>query len=197
MGISRETLKQIGHVFRPLATKIANMVARSVVQLVDDKKKLQLVQIGVLAGETIEGSGGGAEHFQPYGFTSVPLVGAEGVAVFPSGDRSHPLLIAVSDRRHRPTGGEAGQVTMYHHGGAKITMLASGDIKVQPGPGGKLLVDDGAGATALPTMADFNGIISIMNSAGVGAGTALPAAVSTYQGAHPLWPAGTGVLKAK
>lgn len=135
-------LEQLRHHLRPLTTRIANTVVRAVVQLVDDAKKLQLVQLGALYGETVDS----AEHFQPYGFTSVPLVGAEGVALFPNGDRSHPLLIAVSDRRYRPTGGEPGQVTMYHHSGSKMTMLANGNVEVQPGPGGEVLVRDAGGA---------------------------------------------------
>lgn len=142
---SRDDLAQLRHLLRPLATRVVNTVARAVVQLVDDKKKLQLVQLGVLAGETVEGAGGGAEHFQPYGFTSVPLVGAEGVTLFPNGDREHPLLIAVADRRYRPTGGEPGQVTLYHYSGSKMFMLANGNIEVQPGPGGEVLVRDAGG----------------------------------------------------
>lgn len=129
---------------RPLATRIANSVARAVVQLVDDSTKLQLVQLGVLADETVEDG----EHHQSYGFSSVPLAGAEAVVLFPNGDREHPLVVGVSDRRYRPSAGEAGQVTMYHYKGAKVTMLASGDIEVTPGPGGKIIM---AGAATGPT----------------------------------------------
>lgn len=198
MRVDREFLSQLAHLLRPLVIRTVNTVARAVIQRADDGKKLQLVQLGVLAGETVDGAtGAGAENFQPYGFTSVPLAGAEAVVVFPNGDRGHPLVVAVSDRRYRPSGGAPGQVTMYHHAGAKVTMLANGNIEVQPGPGGQVLVDDGAGASALPTMADFNGIVSILNAAGTGSATALPAAVATYQAAHPTWPVGTGVLKAK
>jgi len=98
----------------------------------------------VLQGETIDG----AEHVEPYGFTSVPLAGAEAVVVFPNGDRSHPLVIAVPDRRYRPTGGQAGQVTMYHQSGAKVTMLANGNVEVTAGTGGSVILAGGAtGAT--------------------------------------------------
>ena len=152
MGIDRETLSQLSHLLRPLATRLANTVARAVVQLVDDDKKRQLAQLGVLAGETVDG----AEHFQPYGFSSVPLAGAEAVVVFPNGDRSHPLVVATSDNRHRPTGGEPGQVTMHHYKGAKVTMLENGDIEVTPGPSGEVLVSDGTGgAEPLVKLSEF------------------------------------------
>lgn len=196
MSLDEETLRQLRHILRPHATRLANMIARGVVQLVNDGKKMQLVQIGALANETVEGDKG-AEHFQAYGFSSVPLVGAEHVTIFPTGDRGHPLVIVVADRRYRPTGREPGEVTVYNHTGASMTITKDGDIVARPAAGRQMLVDDGSGAAALPTMADFNGIISIMNAAGVGSATNLPLAVTNYQAAHPTWPDGTTVLKGK
>lgn len=141
MGLDNGTLAQLRHLLRPLANRIANTVARGVVQLIDDEKKLQLLQLGVLAGETIDG----AEHHQPYGFSSVPLAGAEVIAAFPNGDRSHALVVVASDRRYRPTGGDPGQVTVHHYQGAKVTLLEGGNIEIQPGPGGEVLIGDGSG----------------------------------------------------
>lgn len=135
--MDRGMLDQLQHLLRPLATRVANAMARAVVNLVDDGKKLQILQLGVLAGETIDG----AEHHQPYGFSSVPLAGAEAVMVFPNGDRSHPLVIVASDRRYRPTGGEAGQVNLYHYSGSKVTMLANGDIQLTPSGTGKTIIN--------------------------------------------------------
>jgi phage baseplate assembly protein V len=131
MPLDRETLDQLRHLLRPLAARVANLEARGVVQLVDDSTEMQLLQLGVLDGETIDD----AEHYQPYGLTSVPLPGAEAVVVFPNGDRSHPLVVTVADRRHRPTGGDPGDVTLHQHTGAKVILKASGDIEVQPAPG--------------------------------------------------------------
>lgn len=143
MGVDRDMLGQLRQLLRPLATRIANTVARAVVQLADDGTKLQLLQVGVLAGETVEG----AEHFQSYGFSSVPLAGAEAVVMFPGGDRAHPLVVSVSDRRHRPTGGEPGEVVVYNHVGASVKLTKDGDVVVRAAPGREVLVDDGSGAT--------------------------------------------------
>ncbi len=136
MGLDRDMLRQLELFLRPLATRVANAVARAVVQLVDDSTKLQLLQVGALAGETLDA----AEHHQPYGFSSVPLAGAEAVVVFPNGDRSHPLVVSVSDRRYRPTDGEPGQVTIYNHNGATVTLTADGDIIATPAPGRQVLL---------------------------------------------------------
>jgi phage baseplate assembly protein V len=154
MAIGRDTLGQMRHVLRPLANRLANSIARAVVQLVDDGTKLQLLQLGVLADETVDA----AEHHQPYGLASVPLAGAESVVLFPGGDRSHPLVVVTSDRRYRPINGEPGQVALYHYTGSKIVMLANGSIEAHPGPGGELLVrDEGGTVDRLVKKSEFDG----------------------------------------
>lgn len=134
MGLDRDMLGQLRHLLGPLATRIANTVARGVVQLVDDETKLQLLQVGVIADETIDG----AEHFQPYGFSSVPLPGAEAAMLFPNGDRGHAIALGVSDRRYRPTGGQGGEVFLYTDEGDVIrlgrghviSLATSGEVRL-------------------------------------------------------------------
>lgn len=140
---SRELLSQIAQLLRPLRMRIAGIAARGVVHIANDAKKLQMLQIAVLADEVVDD----AEHHQPYGFTSVPLEGAEVVVIFPNGDRSHPLVVAASDRRFRPAAKQPGEVTMYNNVGASLTMTKDGDIVGTPAPGRRFLVDDGAGGT--------------------------------------------------
>lgn len=153
MGIPKDLLTQIGHALRPLATRVANMVARGVVELADDTKKMQLLQLGVLEGDPVDA----AEFFQAYGFSSVPLAGAEAVVLFPNGDRSHPIVIAATDRANRPTGGEPGQVTVHHYKGARVIMTADGNVEVRPGAGGQVYIRDAGGtADALVKKSEFN-----------------------------------------
>lgn len=125
---------------KELENQLANIASRSVVQLVNDGKKLQLLQLGVLD----EVDSDDAEHHQPYGFSSVPLNGAEAVVIYPNGDSAHPLVVTVSDRRHRPTGGEPGEVTMYSHTGAKAVFKENGDIEMTAAPGGKVILQGAA-----------------------------------------------------
>lgn len=194
MGISADTLRQVAMLLRPLAMNQRNMISRAVVNLVDDGKALQSLQVS--APETIPDG----EHYQPYGFSSVPLAGAEGVALFPSGDRGHPLVIVVTDRRYRPTGNEPGEVTVYNHTGASVTVTKDGDIIARPAAGRRMLVDDGSGAAALPTMADLGGFVSIFDGwtpVPNDGGAALKTAYSAYKTAHPTWPVGTKVLQGK
>ncbi len=125
MAIGRDVFEQLRHMVRPIAMRIANSIARAVIQLVDDSTKQQLLQLGVLAGEDIDG----AERFQDYGFFSVPLPGAEAVVIFPNGDRGHPLVVAVADRRYRPTGGQPGETGLHTDEGDEIR-LARGHVIV-------------------------------------------------------------------
>lgn len=154
MSISRELLDQLRYIVRPIAIRVANTVTRGMVTLVDPTTKLPRLQLEVLKGEIIDG----AEYHQPYGFYSVPLVGAEHVTLFPNGDRSHPLTLTVSDRRHSPTGGKPGDITIRHYKGAKIIMNEDGDIEVQPAPGRELVVRDAAGnADRLVKKSEYDG----------------------------------------
>lgn len=199
MGISQDLLRQLEHVLRPLRLRIANMIVRGVVHLPDDAKKLQKLQVGGLAGETIDG----AEHFQPYGFSSVPLAGAEHVTIFPNGDRSHPITIATSDRRYRPTGGEAGEVTVYNHTGAKSTFTKDGDIIATPAAGRKVIIKDSGDAGALPTKVDMQYLRDLISGL-PGGGAALTAMDALVAAGTPptatdpdQWPACTKVLESE
>lgn len=143
MGIDRDTLAVLEQLVRRIGNRIANTVSRGVVHRTNDAKKQQLLQIGALADETIDD----AEYFHPYGLSSVPLPGAEVAVVFPNGDRGHPLVVAASDRRHRPTGKQPGEVTLYNNAGASLTMTKDGDIVGRPAPGRKFFVSDEDGNT--------------------------------------------------
>lgn len=83
------------------------------------------------------------EVLEQYGVTSVPPDGSTGVLLCPGGDTAHDILIAVGDSRVRLTGLGAGDVALYvgegpgGGEGARVILRAeTGDIEVQPGPGG-------------------------------------------------------------
>ena len=93
----------------PLRRRVLLMVGRAVLTLVDDARRMQTVQVQALAGETLAD----VERVQQYGLTSHPHPGAECVVVSVGGMRQHPLVVAVDDRRHRPTGLAQGEVALY------------------------------------------------------------------------------------
>lgn len=89
----------------------------------------------------------GVERVQAYGFSSVPLPrdkseqgkggdardgekpkgpAAEAIALFMGGQRNHPVIIAVDDRRHRPRGLEPGENAQYDDQGQMMYLKRDG-----------------------------------------------------------------------
>ena len=95
----------------PLRRRVRLMISRAVVNMINDAGGLQVMQVKLLADETRES----VERMQNYGFTSVPLPGAEGILACVSGNRDHGVLIAVDDGRHRIKDLAAGEAAMYTH----------------------------------------------------------------------------------
>jgi phage gp45-like len=120
----------------PLKNRVTNMIARATVSAVDDAKKIQIVQLDLLEGETRDE----IERLQNYGFTSNPRTGAEAAVIFVGGRRDHGLAIAVDDRRYRIANLESGEVAVFNDTGAKIVFKANGDIELTPKPGQKVKV---------------------------------------------------------
>lgn len=111
----------------PLRRRIAGMVARGVVALIDDDETMQALQVRLLAGETRDD----VERFQQYGLTSHPHPDAEAVVVFVGGDRGHGIAVAVDDRRYRLVGLERGEVALYTDEGDKIHLKRGREIHVE------------------------------------------------------------------
>jgi phage baseplate assembly protein V len=108
--------------------RIHNMIARGVIRRVDSSRKMQALQIELLADEVQDG----AEHFEPYGFTSAPIEGAECVAIFPAGIRSHALVIVAADRRYRLTMLAAGEVALHDDQGQIVHLKRDGIAITSP-----------------------------------------------------------------
>lgn len=104
-----------------------NFLARGVVALVDAGRMLQSLQMRLTADEVKDGM----EHFEPYGFTSNPHPGAEGLAAFLGGDRSHGVVICVSDRRFRLQGLQSGEVALHTDEGDVLHFKRGRVIEVQ------------------------------------------------------------------
>jgi phage baseplate assembly protein V len=88
---------------------LTRLLARGTVVLAHSATKLQSLQMRLTAGEVNDDM----EHFEPYGFTSNPLAGAEGIATFLGGDRSHAIVLVVADRRYRLQSLAPGEVAIY------------------------------------------------------------------------------------
>lgn len=99
---------------------VRNLIARGEVSAVT-VGNMQGLQAKLFAGEVK----GGIEHFEPYGFTSHPLAGAEPVVLFPGGDRSHGIAIVVADRRYRVKV-QPGEVAVHDDQGQVVHLKRDG-----------------------------------------------------------------------
>lgn len=104
-----------------------NFLARGVVALVDAGRKLQGLQMRLTADEVKDGM----EHFEPYGFTSNPQPGAEALAAFLGGDRSHGVVVCVSDRRFRLQALKSGEVALYTDEGDRLHFKRDRVIEIE------------------------------------------------------------------
>lgn len=111
-----------------LLKKLQNAITRATVKLVNSATKTQSLQIGLVAGEIK----GGIEHMEPYGFTSHPHVGAEGIAVFFGGDRSNGVVIVAADKRYRLLNLADGEVALYDDQGQQIVFKRAGIVVKTP-----------------------------------------------------------------
>lgn len=108
----------IERLLAPIRRRINAIVGRCVLSLIDDSTMAQTVQASFLKEDVREG----LEKFGGYGFTSVPLEGAEGVVVFLKGNRDHGIIIQTEDRRYRPKDMDPGDSAMYTDEGALIAL---------------------------------------------------------------------------
>ena len=124
-------MREILTLLNPLRRRVMLMIGRAVLRLTDDARKMQVLQIDALSDETLDR----VERFQNYGFTSHAHRGAEGLVLAIGGNRSHPAVVALDDRRHRLTDLAEGEVAMYASAGQFIRMKADGSIHIFA-PGG-------------------------------------------------------------
>jgi len=106
-------LRAIGEHIRRLRFRLDAVVTRGVVELVNDRLKTQRVQLTILEGEVTPGD---VEHMQPYGLSFAPPVGAECIALAPSGSRAHTVAICVQHPEERPKGAQPREGGLYTKG---------------------------------------------------------------------------------
>lgn len=127
-----ETIKKI---IAPLQRRIMMMILRGVIQSVKSDTGLQLVQLTALPGEVIDN----LEYVEPYGFTSIPVAGAEAVVLFIGGNRDHGIILSAGDRRYRPKTLSPGDSAMYHSDGTILVLKGNGKVKLQNPAGNELI----------------------------------------------------------
>jgi phage baseplate assembly protein V len=121
----KEVIRAIDKMIQPLRNNMKMMVARALLDSVDDAQGIQVVKVGLLADEVSE-----MERFQNYGFSSNPSKDAEGVCLFVGGNREHGICIALDNREFRLKNLGEGQVALYDEFGSNILLKNDGTISI-------------------------------------------------------------------
>lgn len=194
----RGVVELVHQLVRPLKARMNAMVARAVLDSVNDGSMLQAVEVTVGSfGNDDDGNDLPdklpGEHFQPGGLTHVPLRDAEGIVLCVQGLRSHPLMLLLSNRDQRPKGLQAGETALYtagELGGIRVLCKADGSVLL----GSELAVS----AVALAPL--VHAAVAAALAAGADAGgpgaANFTAAASNWTAATSV-PPGVGSLKVK
>lgn len=137
-----------------------NAVSRCTLELANTDRKMQELQIRVLAGEVKDN----IEYMEPYGFTSAPHPGAEGVAAFPGGDRSHCVVVVVADRRYRLQALKPGEVALHDDQGMCVHLTRDGIVV--KGAGKPILFTDASKARFECPIESTSSITDMVDSGG-------------------------------
>lgn len=119
-------MKEFAKLLGPYARRLGNLVSRGMVSAVKSTTKMQMLQLRLMSDEQKDN----VEHFEPFGFTSKPLAGAEHITLFLDGDRSHGVTVVVADRRYRLTTLADGEVALHDAYGNKVHLKADGTLDV-------------------------------------------------------------------
>jgi len=119
-------LDVIGTMLRQLKTRVDGMVARGVVEYVNDALKTQRIQVSLLADEVADE----VEHLQPYGLSFVPPAGAQCIALAVGGARAHLVAVCADVPGERPTGAGPREGGLYSKGRWRVFVDKDGTVVV-------------------------------------------------------------------
>jgi len=89
--------------------KIRRINQRGLVRRASYANNTRFLQMQVEGGQPLDN----LEHLEPFGFTSHPVAGAEGLVLAFNGNGSHSVVFCVGDRRYRMQV-EEGEVAIYN-----------------------------------------------------------------------------------
>ena len=105
-----------------LRRRISLLIGRAVIRAVKADGGRVLLTLDMLNDET----SGAVELAEPWGFTSIPLEGAEAVTLAVMGERGNKVAISLGDRRHRPKDGVPGESILFDDQGQRIAVRRDG-----------------------------------------------------------------------
>lgn len=100
----------------PLRRRMAVMIGRCILSALDSAPGVQSAAVTIMADENMKG----VEYMEPYGFTSVPLAGSEGIILNIGAQRGACVALCLGSRKFRLRGLKSGEVALYTDEGDRL-----------------------------------------------------------------------------
>lgn len=114
----------IERLLNAIRARVAGMVTRGVISMVNDKLKTQGLQVTLRFDEVADR----VEHLQPWGVSFHPTRGSECVVLAVGGSQDHLLALGATNREHRPTDIKEGEGGLYTDTGWKVFCDQDGNV---------------------------------------------------------------------
>lgn len=156
--------RTVAKLVAPIKNRVMLMIARSVVQLVDDTTMMQIVQLGVQA-DVVRNN---VERFEDYGKVSypVPSNNTEALLVHVQGNTAHPIAVAIQDRTKRPKGKLAiGDTALYTAAdGILVWLKANQMVELGPTPTDFVALATPTKSVIMQLRTDVNALVTSVNA---------------------------------
>jgi phage baseplate assembly protein V len=116
----------LDEMIRRLRAKVVNMIAKAVIDTVNDGTKHQTTQVKATSETDLRK----ANHAQPFGLSFTPPSGAEGILLCPGGDSDQAILICPMVPSERPTGHGPGTGGLYQGGAFRVYLNETGGVLI-------------------------------------------------------------------
>ena len=110
----------------PLRRRMAVMIGRCILSALDSAPGVQSAAVTIMADENMKG----VEYMEPYGFTSAPLVGAEGLILNIGAQRGACVALCLGNRKFRLRGLKSGEVALYTDEGDKLVFERGNTVRL-------------------------------------------------------------------
>lgn len=115
--------RYIDRLLMPVRRRLYSMTGRALITAINEESQRQKFQILIDSDESMDD----VEHFQHYGFSSVPPKGSEALVLALNGNNAKRVAINAEKKDLRPKG-EGSDVFLYHEEGHKIGFLRNGKV---------------------------------------------------------------------
>lgn len=155
-----QVVKIVRKEIESIKRRILGIVSRGTVRVVNDTTNTQTVQMELPNGEVTFN----IPNLQPFGFSSVPLAGADGVHLCIGSNRNNSVAVSVNDHRYRPKNNIPGTVCLHTQNAVLVRCLPDGTVEIGEEPSEFAARADKVASEINAVISSLNDLIDAYNS---------------------------------